>query len=124
MSKNFRERNGEKKNTSKNFQDWNKGKENTSKNFRDWNEEKKNTNKKERISLVGKSVLSNPSVVPAAVAQKQSPAREERRDDQPECRRRNDRIDDNRTDAAGAREDRGNEVEIEYAEQPPIYRAE
>ena len=101
-----------------------RGKGKHEQNFSGLKRGKEKYEQKERISLVGKSVLSNPSVVPAAVAQKQSPAREERRDDQPECRRRNDRIDDNRTDAAGAREDRGNEVEIEYAEQPPIYRAE
>ena len=54
----------------------------------------------------------------------QSPVRDDGRDDEPNRRKRDERIDDDRTDRARAHEDGRDEVEVEDAEHSPIERPE
>ena len=60
----------------------------------------------------------------ASARKAQDAARENGIDDQPDRRERDDDIGYDRPDAAIPHEDRGNEVEIEYAVQTPIHCSE
>ena len=60
----------------------------------------------------------------ASAVQPQNAVRDKRRNDKPNCRRRDKRIDDDRASRSRTCKHGGYEIDVEKAEKPPIQRAD